>query len=215
MTGQKPVVNSPSSAVRSSPDLRPVSARDQRLARSNRPDWHQYYMGIAIAVRERANCRGSRVGALLVRDNRILTTGYNGTPQNIANCDEGGCERCADRDRYRSGQAYDLCICVHAEQNALITAARFGISVEGSSMYTTLQPCFGCSKELLQARVAAVHYMHEWSPADDLSRPELRKIHGRFPKGMKRVELDDPRAEWAVPWLNPGDHQDIAEVSQT
>ena len=180
---------------------RPVSRRAERPFRRHRPHWDEYYMGIAMAIRERANCEGSRVGALLVRENRILTTGYNGTPQGTANCDEGGCDRCADRERYRSGEAYDLCICVHAEQNALLTAARFGIPVEGASMYTTLQPCFGCSKELLQAKVWAVRYLHEWSPAEEMARPELRKIHARFQKGMRRVDIDDPNAEWAVPWF--------------
>ena len=159
-------------------------------------------MGIAIAIRQRANCQGSKVGALLVRDNRLLSAGYNGTPQGVANCDEGGCDRCADRDRYPSGHAYDLCICVHAEQNALLTAARFGITVEGSTIYTTLSPCFGCSKELLQAKVVSIHYLHEWSPSDEMSRAALRKIHSQFPGGMERVEIDDPRVDWAVPWLS-------------
>ncbi|MBA2244972.1 MAG: CMP deaminase, partial [Gemmatimonadetes bacterium] len=86
-------------------------------------------MGIAQAVRKRANCRGRSVGSLIVVDDRIVSTGYNGTPEGMVNCLEGGCERCANRERFQSGTAYDLCICVHAEQNALLAAARFGISV--------------------------------------------------------------------------------------
>ena len=131
--------------------MKPVSSKQ----RMNRPDWYEYYINIAIAVRDRANCQGSKIGAILVLDNRILTTGYNGTPQDMQNCDEGGCDRCADRQTYSSGEAYDLCICVHAEQNTLLSAARFGISVEGADLYTTLQPCFGCTKELLQAKINA------------------------------------------------------------
>jgi tRNA(Arg) A34 adenosine deaminase TadA len=111
-----------------------------------------YFMGIALAVRARANCRGSRVGAVIARDDRIVSTGYNGTPSGMTNCLEGGCLRCARPERYGPGEAYDLCICVHAEQNALLAAARFGIEVQGATLYTTMQPCFGCAKELLQAR---------------------------------------------------------------
>ena len=130
-------------------NMKPVSSKQ----RGNRPDWYEYYINIAIAVRDRANCHGSKIGSILVLDNRILTTGYNGTPQDMQNCDEGGCDLCADRQTYSSGEAYDLCICVHAEQNTLLSAARFGISVEGADLYTTLQPCFGCTKELLQAKI--------------------------------------------------------------
>ena len=123
----------------------------QPIARPNRDD---YYMGIALAVRRRANCLGNRVGAILVRNDHVVATGYNGTPAGMPNCDEGGCERCGNRDKYPSGQGYDLCICVHAEQNALLMAARFGIAVEGATLYTTMEPCFGCAKEALQAKVA-------------------------------------------------------------
>ena len=74
-------------------------------------------MGIALAVRARANCLGSKVGALIVRDDRIVSTGYNGTAQGLPNCVDGGCQRCENRGtQYASGEAYDLCICVHAEQ---------------------------------------------------------------------------------------------------
>ena len=69
----------------------------------------------------------------------------------MKNCDQGGCERCANPEQYPSGTGYDVCICVHAEQNALLAAARFGIAVEGAMLYSTMRPCFNCSKELLQA----------------------------------------------------------------
>ena len=129
----------------------------------SRPDMHRYFMGIALAVRERADCTGNRVGAVIVVDRRIVSTGYNGTPENMPNCSEGGCHRCANRDQYPSGTGYDLCICVHAEQNALLAAARFGIAVEGSSVYSTMRPCFGCTKEMLQAGVKEVYYLHDWT----------------------------------------------------
>jgi len=164
-----------------------------------RPTRADYYMGLALAVRRRANCVGNRVGAVLIRDDRVIATGYNGTPQGMRNCEEGGCERCANREKYRATQGYDVCICVHAEQNALLTAARFGVAVQGAELYTTMRPCFGCTKELLQARIHAVYYLHDWPPPDDeqLAEQYLR-IQKRFPGGIARVRVDDPDAEWAV-----------------
>ncbi len=126
-------------------------------------------MGLARAVREGANCQGSRVGALLVLENRVISTGFNGTPTGFPNCSDGGCVRCNDSVLHRdgrgddatdplhtSGRALDVCICVHAEQNAFLTAARFGIRVDGATLYTTLSPCFGCLKEAVQAGVRRV-----------------------------------------------------------
>ena len=163
-----------------------------------RPNRSEYYMGIAQAVRRRANCIGNRVGAVLVREDRIIATGYNGTPQHMPNCDEGGCERCANRDKYPSSMGYDVCVCVHAEQNALLTAARFGIAVDGAVLYTTMRPCFNCAKELLQARVHAVYYLHDWRHPDDDLWAQYRRLEREFPGGVARIDVHDPEAEWAV-----------------
>src|ERR1700687_6007234 len=89
-------------------------------------DRDRCYMNIAIAVRKKANCLGRRVGAIIVKENRIISTGYNGTPEDVKNCLEGGCVRCRNRETFKPSVGYDVCICVHAEQNALIAAARFG-----------------------------------------------------------------------------------------
>lgn len=151
----------------------------------------EYYMGIALAVRAKANCRGSRVGSLIVKDNRIISTGYNGTPSGMTNCLDGGCHRCRDREKYPKGQAYDLCICVHAEQNSILAAARFGISVEGADLYTTMQPCFGCIKEMLQVRIQRVFYLQAWTPMED-GREEYARLQERFPGGLKQLIMDDP-----------------------
>ena len=161
-----------------------------------RPDPDAYFMGIALAVRARANCTGRRVGAVIVRDRRILSTGYNGTPSKMLNCEEGGCHRCAHPEAYGSGEGYDLCICVHAEQNALLAAARFGVAIEDCTMYTTLQPCFGCLKELLQANVREVCYLRPW---ESRFPEQYAALFGRF--GARRVRLvtvDDPAADWAL-----------------
>ncbi len=170
----------------------------------NRPGRSDYYMGIALAVRRRANCLGNRVGAILVLDDHIVSTGYNGTPSGMPNCEEGGCERCANREKYRSAEGYDVCVCVHAEQNTLLAAARFGIRVEGAVLYTTMRPCFSCAKLLLQARIHRVYYLHEWKhPDEDLWRQYL-EVEARFPGGVHKLDVPDPDAAWAVSALRDG-----------
>jgi dCMP deaminase len=163
-----------------------------------RPEQHDYFMGIAMAVRKRENCLGSRIGAVIVVKGRIVSTGYNGTPENMPNCLDGGCHRCANREKYVSGTGYDLCICVHAEQNAIISAARFGIAIEGSTVYSTMRPCFGCTKEMLQAKVTAVYYLHDWNHPDPVHKAEYERLQTAFSGGIRRVEIQDPEAAWAV-----------------
>ncbi len=167
------------------------------------PNTDEYYMGIALAVREKANCTGNRVGAVIVRGNRVISTGYNGVPEGMPNCLDGGCLRCTNPGhRFPSGTGYDLCICVHAEQNALLSAARFGIAVENATLYTTMQPCFGCAKEILQAKITEVVYLHPWQPTDvepemaEAKRVEYDKIMSRFI--LRQLDYPDPRAAWAV-----------------
>jgi dCMP deaminase len=175
-----------------------------RLDPPKPPDSDDYYLGIALAVRRKANCTGNRVGAVIVKNKRVIATGYNGVPEGMKNCLDGGCLRCTNPDgKFPSGTAYDLCICVHAEQNALLAAARFGIAVEGAHMYTSMQPCFGCAKELLQAKISKVSYVHAWVPTDvdpamDKAKKAeyeklLAKLHVEHLKSFK-----DPVESWAV-----------------
>jgi dCMP deaminase len=133
-----------------------------------RPDKDTYFLLIALAARTRADCIGRHHGAVVSREGRVVSTGYNGTPFGVPNCSEGGCLRCSQRltnDAPRSG-AYDVCICVHAEQNAILTAARFGQQTLGGAMTCTTQPCFGCLKEMLQVGITKVHYLHKWDPVE-------------------------------------------------
>lgn len=168
------------------------------------PGDDDYFMGIALAVRRKANCTGNRVAAVIVKDKRVITTGYNGTPEGMANCIDGGCLRCKNPGgKFVSGTAYDLCICVHAEQNALLSAARFGISVEGADLYTTMQPCFGCAKEIAQAKIRHVVYLHPWIPSntnpamDAAMKAEYEKILAKV--SVKKLgDFVDPVEEWAV-----------------
>lgn len=157
----------------------------------------EYYMNIAMAVRKKANCLGRRVGAVIVRENRIISTGYNGTPEGMTNCSDGGCVRCRERDTYKASVGYDVCICVHAEQNALITAARFGNAVEDAMVYSTLRPCFDCTKAMLQAKVRSIRYLHNWlHPIGEL-RDQYQLLQDMLPDGVLQVAIDDPEADWA------------------
>jgi dCMP deaminase len=161
-------------------------------------DFDEYYMHIAMTVRKRADCLGRKVGAVLVKENRVISTGYNGTPEGVKNCTDGGCIRCAKKHEY-GREHYDICICVHAEQNAVVTAARFGMSIAGCTAYSTLRPCFNCTKEMLQGGIVRVLYLHELG--GEHRDPDVHKMYidlqAQFQKDMHRLEIDDPDAEWA------------------
>ena len=165
---------------------------------------HEYYMNIAFAVRKKANCVGRRVGALIVKNDRIISTGYNGTPEGITNCLDGGCVRCRNRETYKASVGYDVCVCVHAEQNALISAARFGNSVEGASIYSTLRPCFDCTKAALQAKFSAIYYLHNWEHPILELREQYERLQAAFPDGVHAVQVDDPESDWANAVVKPG-----------
>lgn len=129
-----------------------------------RPDIDTYFTNIALAVAERSNCCKRKVGAILVKDRRIISTGYNGTPRGTQNCDEGGCARCAAGDT--TGVDLDLCVCSHGEENAIVQAAYHGVSVKGSYIYTTLFPCPLCAKMIINAGVEKVVYLIDYALND-------------------------------------------------
>jgi dCMP deaminase len=129
-------------------------------------------MSIAVDQAARCNCRKTPVGAIIVRDDRVISTGYNGTIAGFDNCIDGSCPRCAD-ETVISGTELDRCICVHAEQNALLAAARFGVRVKRAMCWVTNEPCLDCTKALIQAELAEVYY---WRPYRlEASRDELRR----------------------------------------
>lgn len=119
-----------------------------------RPSWDEYFMDIVRDVATRSTCRRRKVGAILVKDKRIIATGYNGGPTGLAHCLEIGCLR--EQLGIPSGQQHELCRGVHAEQNAIIQAARYGVHTEGSVLYCTTQPCVQCTKMLLNAGVTEI-----------------------------------------------------------
>lgn len=122
-----------------------------------RPTWTQYFMSMAFLVASRANCSRRQIGCVIVKDNRVISTGMNGTTSGQPNCFEGGCERCASD--VPSGQDLDKCLCIHSEQNAIIYASG---SIRGGQMYVTDLPCFTCSKSIVEAGIKQVFYQKEY-----------------------------------------------------
>ncbi|MBQ3736256.1 MAG: cytidine/deoxycytidylate deaminase family protein [Candidatus Methanomethylophilaceae archaeon] len=132
----------------------------------NRPDNDEYFMEMAQLVSTRSTCIRRHVGAVLVKDKRVLSTGYNGSPKGTEHCEVLGCIR--EQMKVPSGTRHELCRGVHAEQNAIIQAAYFGVSVKDSTIYTTTYPCSMCAKILINAGIKEVVY-HE-GYVDDLSK---------------------------------------------
>jgi len=123
--------------------------------------WEEYFMTIAKDASRKSSCVKRHVGAIIVRDKKILATGYNGTPKGVQNCDQGGCERCND-DTIPSGERLEECICVHAEQNAIAQAALSGARVDNAEIYSTTLPCIGCAKLLINAGVTRIFYGEDY-----------------------------------------------------
>ncbi len=119
-----------------------------------RPSWDEYFLEIAKIVSKRSTCLRRKVGALIVKDRRILATGYNGTPSGIKHCAQVGCLR--EKLNIPSGERHELCRGLHAEQNVLLQAALYGISLGESTLYVTNQPCIICAKMIINAGIKEV-----------------------------------------------------------
>jgi len=132
---------------------------------ADRPSWDEYFLEMAHMIARRSTCLRRHVGALLVREKRILATGYNGAPAGLPHCAEVGCLR--DKLEIPSGERQELCRGLHAEQNAIIQGALHGVSVQGADLYCTTQPCVSCAKMLINAGVGRIVYEGDY--ADDLS----------------------------------------------
>ena len=137
-----------------------------------RPSWDEYFMEIARVVALRSNCSRRHVAAVIVKDKRIISTGYNGTPRGIRNCDEGGCPRCASHAP--SGTNLTECLCSHGEENAIVQAAYHGICVKDSTLYTTYSPCLLCAKMIINAGIREVVYRERYS-IDSTARAILQE----------------------------------------
>lgn len=190
----------------------PLADPSSYLPRIKQVQWDHYYMSIAQNVQTRANCSGTSVGAVLVLNNRIISTGFNGTPQGFPNCRDGGCVRCQQRELrdegrlgeikdplfLSDGKHLDVCICVHAEANALLSAARYGTRTDGATLYSTYTPCFCCLKEAIQAGVERIVYLKPWVQAKSAilrQQYALLAEHLRGPNGERYFEQLQSQAE--------------------
>ena len=141
-------------------------------------------MEITTLVAERSTCRRRKVGAILVKDKRILATGYNGAPSGLPHCLDIGCLR--EDNNIPSGQRHELCRGLHAEQNVIIQAARHGIQIQGATLYCTTRPCVICAKMIINANITAVYYQEGY--ADELAdqllyEAKIKLMHWRPPDG--------------------------------
>lgn len=133
---------------------------------TDRPSIDDYFLEIAFVVAKRSTCLRNTVGAVIVRDKRILSTGYNGAPRNLEHCLDIGCIR--DKENIASGTQHEKCRAVHAEQNAIIQAALHGVGTTGATMYCTHQPCVLCAKMIINAHIERVVYATPYPDIDSI-----------------------------------------------
>jgi len=134
-----------------------------------RPSWKSYFMDIAELVSKRSTCTRRAVGAVIVKDKRMLATGYNGAPSGIKHCSETGCLR--EKLDVPSGERHELCRGIHAEQNAIIQSAFYGVSINGAMLFCTHLPCSICAKMIINAGINKIYYSSGY--ADELSKDML------------------------------------------
>jgi len=145
-----------------------------------RPSWNSYFMQMAQVVAGRSTCLRRQVGAIIVKDKQILSTGYNGSPAGLRHCDEVGCLR--QSLSVPSGERQEICRAVHAEQNALVQAAKHGVAIAGADLYVTHQPCVLCVKLIINAGIRRVFYAQSY--------PDRLAIEMAKEAGLKLVQLD-------------------------
>jgi dCMP deaminase len=157
---------------------------------TNRPDWDSYFLLIATVVSSRSTCLRRRVGAVLVRDRRILSTGYNGAPRGVSHCETAGCLR--EKMGIPSGERHEICRGSHAEINAISQAAADGVTTQGCWVYCTHEPCVYCTKALINAGCRRVVFLNPYP--DALARDILREARIeslQYPKERLRAGLLD------------------------
>ena len=137
-----------------------ASLEPSSMDRKLRPSWDEYFMDITRVVASRSTCLRRQVGAVVVKDKRLLTSGYNGAPQGLAHCLEVGCLR--ERMGIPSGERHELCRGLHAEQNAIVQAALHGVGIAGATLYCTHQPCSACAKMIINAGIRRIVFEHPY-----------------------------------------------------
>lgn len=148
-----------------------LNVKDAKPLGEDRPSWDEYFMGLANHVASRTTCLRRAVGAVIVKDKRILATGYNGVPSGIAHCAEVGCLR--EQLGIPSGQRHEICRGLHAEQNAIIQAARYGTNIEGATIYVNTQPCVLCAKMVINSGINEIVYQNPYP--DELAMSMLEE----------------------------------------
>jgi dCMP deaminase len=136
----------------------------------DRPSWENYFMDITTLVAKRSTCTRRAVGAIIVKDKRVLSTGYNGAPSGIEHCIEIGCLR--EKLNVPSGERHELCRGIHAEQNAIIQAAYYGVSINDSILFCTNLPCSICAKMIINSGIKNIYYKDGY--ADPMSEEMLK-----------------------------------------
>ncbi len=141
---------------------------------NNRPSWETYFMDIAMLVAKRATCIRRSVGAVIVKEKRILSTGYNGVPTGLEHCIDLGCLR--EKLNVPSGEKHELCRGIHAEQNAIIQAALHGVSIKGASLFCTNLPCSICTKMIINAGLQKIYYLSGYADSMAMEMLEEARI---------------------------------------
>ncbi|KAI8900582.1 cytidine deaminase-like protein [Globomyces pollinis-pini] len=151
-----------------------------------RPSWDTYFLALCELASKRSNCMKRRVGCILVSDYRVISTGYNGTPKGLRNCNEGGCGRC--NGNASCGQGLDQCICMHAEENALLEAGRERITNRNVTIYCNTCPCLGCTRKIIQVGIVEVVYTLDYGMDQIAAR--LFKEAGITLRQVKPTEIE-------------------------
>ena len=146
-----------------------------------RPDWDSYFMDMAKLAARRSSCLRRAVGAVLVKERRLLATGYNGVPSGVTHCEITGCLR--EELNIPSGERHELCRGLHAEQNAIIQAALHGVSTRNATLYCTNLPCIICAKMLINSGVRRVVYLDGY--CDALTEEMLAEV------GVELVRMEE------------------------
>lgn len=163
-----------------------MKAKEKKKSRPQRPSWDEYFMDITHLVAKRSTCLRRQVGAVLVKDKKILATGYNGAPSRLKHCFDIGCLR--EKLKIPSGERHELCRGLHAEQNAIIQAAYHGVEIRQATLYCTNHPCIICSKMVINSGIERIVY--EDGYADHLARGMLKESGIKIEKFNRRQKED-------------------------
>lgn len=151
------------------------------MSGETRPSWDEYFMDMLEVIKTRSTCVRRQVGAVITKDNRIISTGYNGAPKGLKHCTKETCIRL--KNNIKSGERHELCRATHAEQNAIISAATMGVSIEGATIYITCSPCILCSKMLINAGIKRIVYKGDY--------PDKFSIELLEEAGIELVKYDE------------------------